>query len=56
MTYRGRIERLGNHVKEERKETLERMEFLNADGEAGRLPCGDYLVGEVETLARVYKS
>ena len=32
MTYRG-IESLGNHVKKKRQEALERMEFLNADGE-----------------------
>jgi len=47
MTYRGRLKGWETMSKEERKEALERMEFLNADGEAVGYLVGDYLVGKV---------
>jgi len=47
MTYKGRLKGWETMSKGERKETLERMEFLNADGEAVGYLVGDYLVGDV---------
>ena len=47
MTYRGKLDGWGTMSKEEREEALERMEFLNSDGEAVGYLVGDYLVGEV---------
>ena len=47
MTYKGRLDGWETMSREERKETLERMEFLNADGEAVGCLVGDYLVGKV---------
>ena len=47
MTYKGRLKGWETMSKEERQEALERMEFLNADGEAVGYLVGDYLVGEV---------
>lgn len=47
MTYKGRLKDWETMSKEERKEALEKMEFLNADGEAVGYLVGEYLVGEV---------
>ena len=47
MTYRGRLKGWETMSKEEREEALERMEFLNADGETVGYLVGDYLVGKV---------
>ena len=46
MTYKGRLKDWEIMSREERQEALERMEFLNADGEAVGYLVGDYLVGE----------
>ena len=47
MTYKGRLKDWEIMPREERQEALERMEFLNADGEAVGYLVGDYLVGKV---------
>ena len=56
MTYRGRLKGWETMSKEERKETLERMEFLNTDGEAVGYLVGDYLVGDVVDACDEYIS
>ena len=47
MTYKGRLKDWEIMPREARQEALERMEFLNADGEAVGYLVGDYLVGKV---------
>ncbi len=54
MTYKGRLKDWEIMSREERQEALERMEFLNADGEAVGYLVGDYLVGEVEESCEEY--
>jgi len=47
MQYKGRLKDWETMSKEERKETLEQMQFINSDGEAVGYLVGNYLVGEV---------
>ena len=48
MTYRGRLKDWEIMSREEQQEALERMEFLNADGEAVGYLVGDYLIVKVK--------
>jgi len=47
MTYRGRLKGWDTMSREQQKETLEKLEFLNSDGEVVGYLVGNYLVGEV---------
>ena len=56
MTYKGRLKDWETMSREERQEALERMEFLNADGEAVGYLVGNYLVGDVVDACDEYIS
>ena len=54
MIYRGKLKDWDAMSKEQQKETLEKLEFLNSDGEAVGYLGGDYLVGEVAESCEEY--
>lgn len=47
MTYRGKLKDWETMTKQERMEAIDRLGFLNSDGEAVGYLVGDYLVGEI---------